>query len=81
MCRTHTCGRSGRLLLAAFGEATVEWPGASRAAPTRGRYLFVAFMVASCVLIRRYHQPGVTKPGPTIIRWLLIVLFSIGAAL
>jgi hypothetical protein len=51
------------------------------AALAHGRYLFVAFMVASCVLIRRYHQPGVTKPGPTIIRWLLIVLFSIGAAL
>ncbi len=37
-------------------------------------------MVASCVLIRRYHQPGVTQPAPTLVRWTLIMLFSIGAA-
>ncbi|KAK9823007.1 hypothetical protein WJX81_005796 [Elliptochloris bilobata] len=43
-------------------------------------YLFVAFMVASSVLIRRYHQRGITHSGPTIIRWALIVLFSIGFA-
>ncbi len=45
-----------------------------------GRFLFTTFMVASCVLIRRYHQPGVTKPAPTLVRWLFIMLFSIGAA-
>ena len=44
------------------------------------RYLFVAFMVASSVLIRRYHQAGITKSAPTVIRWALITLFSIGAA-
>ena len=35
-------------------------------------------MVASSVLIRRYHQRGVTRSAPTIIRWALIVAFSIG---
>ena len=39
----------------------------------------MAAMVASSVLIRRYHQRGVTHAAPTIIRWGLIVAFSIGA--
>lgn len=42
------------------------------------RYLFVAAMVASSVLMRRYHQRGVTHAAPTMIRWALIVAFSIG---
>ena len=57
----------------------LAWQGADACACAARRYLFVAAMVASSVLIRRYHQRGVTKAAPTMIRWGLIVAFSIGA--
>ena len=57
----------------------LAWQDADACTWAARRYLFVAAMVASSVLIRRYHQRGVTKAAPTIARWLLIVAFSIGA--